>query len=173
MVAIISGTNRKNSNSFEVAVIYKNLLKEKGIESEIISLEKLPEDFAFTALYERSGSNPLFNDLTLSLFKAKKIVFIIPEYNGSFPGILKAFIDGFSYPSPLKNKKCALVGISTGMSAGTIALSHFTDILNYLGVHVLAKKIKIPDVSNVLYKEKNKEHYLNMLSRQVEEFLSF
>jgi chromate reductase len=72
-----------------------------------------------------------------------KLIFIVAEYNGSFPGVLKAFIDGMDFPHAFRDKKAALVGLSSGVQGGGLALSHLTDILNYCGTHVLAKKPKL------------------------------
>ena len=41
MYLIISGTNRKGSNTLKVAKEYQRLLKEKGVEAGILSLEGL------------------------------------------------------------------------------------------------------------------------------------
>ena len=79
---------------------------------------------------------------------AQKFIFIVPEYNGSFPGILKLFIDALEFPETLKNKKCALVGLSAGVQGSVLAMSHLTDIFNYLTMHVLAQKIKLMGISN-------------------------
>ena len=50
MITIISCTNRKASKSLSVAQYYKELLDSKGVESQIVDLNLLPEDFAFSAL---------------------------------------------------------------------------------------------------------------------------
>ena len=76
--------------------------------------------------------------------QCEKFVFITPEYNGSFPGVLKAFIDGMRFPGTFEGKKCALVGISAGTQGGALAMSHLTDIFNYLGMTVLANKPRLP-----------------------------
>ena len=39
MITIISGTNRKHSNTFKIAKEYQQILREKGIEAGILSLE--------------------------------------------------------------------------------------------------------------------------------------
>ena len=144
MISIIVGTNRSNSKSKEVAQFYQNLLNNLNQENQIIDLTKLPNDFAFSALYENSGKNESFNVLKKMIETSDKYVFIVPEYNGSFPGVLKTFIDGLSYPNGLAHKKAALVGIADGVQGGALALSHLTDIFNYLGLNVLAQKVKIP-----------------------------
>jgi chromate reductase len=148
MITIISGTNRVPSNSIKIAEYYKKLLESHGAESQILDLSKLPERFIFSALYENTGKDPEFNTLTEYIKNSDKFVFIVPEYNNSFPGVLKGFIDGLSYPNTFKNKKGALVGISSGVMGAALALSHLTDILNYLGMNVLAIKPRIPRVEN-------------------------
>ena len=130
-VVIIAGTNREDSLSSEMSVLYQGLLKNHGIHSEIIDLRDLPEDFAFSALYKNSGKNSEFNPFRDIMAEADKFVFIVPEYNGGFPGVLKTFIDGLKFPETFTNKKCALVGISSGVQGAGLALSHLTDILNY------------------------------------------
>ena len=103
----------------------------------------------------------------------KKFVFVVPEYNGSFPGILKAFIDGLQ-PSVFQEKKCALVGVSKGIQGAVLALSHLTDILHYLRVYIYPLKpklAKIPDtqIASVL----ENKLYVQLLEEQAEGFIHF
>lgn len=146
MIKIIVCTNRQNSVSKKIANIYQEVLQVLGASSEILELESLPTDFLFSALYHNNGKNEAYNKFHKKVKSGDKFVFIVPEYNGSFPGILKSFIDGMSYPNGFMDKKCALVGISSGIGGGGIALSHLTDIFNYLGMHVLALKLKYPKI---------------------------
>jgi chromate reductase len=146
MVKLIVGTNRNDSISQTIAEIYSSILTEKGTPSEILNLQELPDDFIFSALYQNNGKNAAFNAFHEKVKMGDKFVFIVPEYNGSFPGVLKAFIDGMTYPNAFRNKKCALVGLSSGIGGGGIALSHLTDIFHYLGMHVLALKPKLAKI---------------------------
>ncbi len=174
MITIIAGTNRKNSVSFRVARLYKNLLNQHQQESQIIDLAELPNDFIFSALYENSGKNSAFNHYQDKLKGSDKYVFVIPEYNGSFPGVLKAFIDGMGYPSSFKNKKCALVGISSGVQGGGLALSHMTDIFNYLGMSVLALKPKLARIEKNFDGEQVTDALYNqLLEEQVKLLIEF
>ncbi len=174
MITIISSTNRPHSLSIMVAEYYKNLLSKKGVESQILDLTKLPERFLFTALYENEGKDPEFNKFMDIINKSEKFVFIVPEYNGSFPGILKSFIDGMKFPESFGNKKCALVGISSGVMGGVLALSHLTDILNYLGVHVLAIKPRLPRVQTLFKDGKINDPFIEgLIKTQVESFITF
>jgi chromate reductase, NAD(P)H dehydrogenase (quinone) len=174
MITIISGTNRLNSNSRKIAQLFQDILEEKVINSQIIDLAELPQDFLFTALYENTGKHAPFNYYLNLLKISDKFIFVVPEYNGSFPGALKAFIDGMEYPSTFLGKKCALLGLSSGMQGAGLALSHLTDILNYLGMHVLAYKPKLSHIEQHLSNGSlENERYLKMINKQIEEFLKF
>ncbi|WP_268035188.1 NADPH-dependent FMN reductase [Algoriphagus sp. PAP.12] len=174
MIKIIVGTNRKNSVSKTIAELYQEILKSKGAESEILELEDLPSDFIDTALYENNGQNEAYNAFHDRIEEGKKFVFIVPEYNGSFPGILKTFIDGMNYPNTFKNKKAALVGLSSGIGGGGIALSHLTDIFHYLGMHVLALKPKLAKIEqNMSDNLLTNRLYLELLHSQAEMLLDF
>ena len=174
MIKIVVGTNRKNSVSKVIAELYQAILKEKGAESEILELENLPIDFIETAMYENNGKNEEYNQFHEKLESGKKFVFIVPEYNGSFPGILKTFIDGMTYPNTFRNKKSALVGISSGIGGGGLALSHLTDIFHYLGMHVLALKPKLAKIEqNMSDNLLTNRLYLELLHTQAEMLLEF
>jgi chromate reductase, NAD(P)H dehydrogenase (quinone) len=174
MITIISGTNRPDSNSIAIAKYYEALLKKKGVECHIMDLSQLPVDFPFSALYENAGKNTAFNIFKDIINTSEKFVFIVPEYNGSFPGILKTFIDGLDFPKSFRNKKCALVGISTGVMGGSLALSHLTDIFNYLGMHVLASKPRLPRIQNLLRDGEIKDKIISeLLELQADAFIEF
>jgi chromate reductase, NAD(P)H dehydrogenase (quinone) len=174
MIKIIVSTNRKNSVSKLIALQYLEILENLGQEAEIIDLMELPDDFLFTALYEYNGKNKEFNLIHNKVKEGKKYVFIVPEYNGSFPGILKAFIDGMNYPNSFRNKKCAMIGLSSGIGGGGIALSHLTDIFHYLGMHVLANKPKLAKIEeNMSDNLLTNRFYIDLLQTQAEMLIDF
>jgi chromate reductase len=173
-IVIIVGTNRRDSMSRKIADYYHRLLTELNHPSLILDLVHLPHDFTVSAMYENSGKNEDFNGLRALLEKTDKFVFIIPEYNGSYPGVLKAFIDGLPYPNSFTNKKAAMVGLSSNMQGAAIAMSHLNDVFSYLGMNTLALRVKLAQirshysedaVSNPLYKE--------LLEMQAEQIIRF
>ncbi|WP_172796060.1 NADPH-dependent FMN reductase, partial [Roseivirga echinicomitans] len=95
-------------------------------------------------------------------------------YNGSFPGVLKTFIDGLKYPEGVRDKKAALVGISSGVQGGVFAMSHLTDIFNYLGMHVFALKPKLAAIeSNFIDGKITNTLYNQLINTQIEKFIEF
>ncbi len=174
MITIVSSTNRNDSVTYQLSQLYQGILSELNARSLLIDLNELPGDFTVTALYENSGKNEEFNKLRKVMKDSQKFVFIVPEYNGSFPGVLKAFIDGLEYPGTFRNKKCALVGLSSGMQGGGLALSHLTDIFNYCGMHVLALKPKLGRIgAHMKGSAITNELYLTLLKEQAKALIDF
>ncbi|MDW3195764.1 MAG: NAD(P)H-dependent oxidoreductase [Cytophagales bacterium] len=175
MIRIISSTNRPGAVSYKVAKHYQVLLTDLGVESEIIDLANLPDDFIASALYQNSGKNEAFNPIREKMRDTEKYVFIVPEYNGSFPGILKTFIDGLEFPTTFTGKKAALVGLGAGVQGAVLAMSHLTDIFNYCGTNVLAQKPKLAGIGKAMNDagEITNELYLNLLRDQAKAFVAF
>ena len=164
MITILAGTNRPKSRARRVANFYAAQLAELGAESQILDLAELPADFVATALYANAGTHSAFNRLAEMLNASAKLVIITPEYNGSFPGVLKAFIDGLPYPGGIQGKRAALVGLSSGGQGGLLAMSHLTDILMYLGTTVLPQRVRLPFIDKDLTAE---DELRQDLSRQL------
>ena len=174
MITIVVGTNRKNAVSYAVALQYKEILSELGADSRILYLKDLPADYIKSALYENVGKNQEFNQIRELMNASSKFVFIIPEYNGSFPGVLKVFVDGLDRARALTDKKCALVGISAGDQGAGLALSHFTDILNYCGTYVLAYRLRIPKIMDLMTENKISDlAYISRIKKQAKSLLDF
>ncbi|WP_420387973.1 NADPH-dependent FMN reductase [Roseivirga sp.] len=175
MITIVVGTNRKDSMSAKIAQYYQTILTEyyEG-PTQIVDLAHLPSDFTGTALYENNGKNSTFNEIREKVQSSEKLVFVVPEYNGSFPGVVKAFIDGLKYPEGVRDKKGALIGVSSGVQGGLIAMSHLTDIFNYLGMHVLALKPKLAGIEKNWDGEKlTNALYNTLLHQQAEKLVKF
>lgn len=174
MISVIACTNRPNSNSSKIARYYIKLLEDQGVVATLIDLNEMPESYLFSALYHNQGKDVIFNTIKAKIAASEKFVFVVPEYNGSFPGVLKAFIDGLDYPASFKNKKGALLGLSSGVMGGSLALSHLTDILNYLGMHVLASKPRITRVEKTFIDGEINDPFLkDLILLQVKELLNF
>jgi NAD(P)H-dependent FMN reductase len=173
-ITLICGTNRKDAISLQVTEYYEKVLKEMGCQTVLINLSQLPPDFAFSALYDNYGKNDTFNYYVDLMLESKKYVFVVPEYNGSFPGALKTFIDGLAYPNTFRNKKGALVGLASGGHGASLALSHLTDILNFCGLNLLAYKPRLDHIElNVKEGSLSNVKYMQMLEKQAKMLVEF
>jgi len=173
MITIISGTNRPGSNTLKVAKYYQSALLKKGHKVNIIDLMDLPETFITSDLY---GKRTTQFAATLELVAAtQKFIFIIPEYNGSYPGVLKTFIDACEFPASFYDKKACLVGISSGKYGNIRGIDHFGGVCSYLHLHVLPLRLHIPaiktelDENNALFKEDT----LKFTNDQIEKIIAY
>jgi chromate reductase len=171
-IGIIVGTNRQDAVSEKIAQYYSKALFTKNISNEILYLKKLPRDFAFSALYGQS--DPDFHLFQEKFDTFDKIILVIPEYNGSFPGVLKTFIDALRHPDSFSRKKVALVGVSSGAYGNAVGLSHISDVLAYLNADVMGLRLKL---ANILKHFNNGvfsfEVYANFVEKQIDAFIEF
>jgi len=173
MITIIAGTNRPGSNTLKLAKYYQKRLAEKGLETNLFSLMQLPPNIIATDLYGKRSEE--FMPIQEMVTKTQKFLFIIPEYNGSFPGVLKTFIDACSFPESFYEKKAALVGLSSGKYGNIRGVDHFTGVCHYLNLHVMPLKIHISASKTELNENGDlfKEDTVKYTEEQMDKFIKF
>lgn len=144
MTTIIAGTNRPSSNTLKVAKYYQRELLKKGLQTEVFSLLDLPSDLITSDLYGKRSEG--FKKIQELVTKTTKFLFVIPEYNGSFPGVLKTFIDACAFPESFYDKKACLVGISSGKYGNVRGIEHFNGVCAYLHLNVMPLRIHISNI---------------------------
>jgi chromate reductase len=173
MITIISSTNRPGSSTLKVARYYQKVLREKGIEAGLLSMAQLPENLIASDLYGKRSEE--FQQLQDVITATDKFIFIIPEYNGSFPGVLKVFIDACAFPESFYEKKAALVGISSGKYGNIRGIDHFTGVCHYLHLNVMPLKLHIANIKTEFneYSDLFKEDTLQFTDEQIDKFIKF
>lgn len=173
MVTIISGTNRPSSNTLKVAEYYQRILQQKGLETTLLNLQVLPPSLIASDLYGKRSE--AFLPIQEMVDRSTKFLFIIPEYNGSFPGVLKTFIDACTFPGSFYDKKAALVGVSSGKYGNIRGVDHFGGVCSYLHLHVLPLRLHIASIKAELDENGNfyKEDTLKFTSEQMDKFIAF
>lgn len=166
MITIIAGTNRKGSNTKKIAQAYNKILQKKNVESKVLGLDEAD-------VYQR---NEAFIAMEIDyLLAAEKLIIVIPEYNGSFPGILKLMIDNTDVKNVWPNKKILLVGVSTGRAGNLRGMEHLTGVLLYLKANVHYNRLPISLVHTLLNEQGIliDEATINTMNTQIDEFLLF
>lgn len=173
MTTIVAGTNRSKSYTLKVASYYQRTLAGRGQEAALLSLEHLPEGLIHADLYSRQI--PAFQPIQDMVAASDKFIFVVPEYNGSFPGILKFFIDTCKYPESFSGKKAALLGISTGRYGNIRGIDHFTGICHYIHLNILPYVLHIPFIHQELDEEGNlfREETVKFTNEQIDKFIEF
>jgi NAD(P)H-dependent FMN reductase len=163
---IIAGTNRNGSNTLKVAKQYQDMLIARGIQVQLVSLEGI----------DLNEKGSYLNKLEEEIFiPTDKFIFVLPEYNGSYPGSLKTMIDMTEIRKVWWGKKALLIGVSTGRAGNLRGMDHLTGALNYLKVTVHHNKLPISSVDKLLNDTGviTDPSTLTAMEHQVEEFLAF
>jgi chromate reductase len=173
MVTIISGTNRPNSSTYKLALYYQKKLREKGVEAGLLSLTRLPANIIETDLYGKRSAD--FQPIQDIVSQTEKFLFVIPEYNGSFPGALKVFIDACNFPDSFYEKKAALTGLSSGKYGNIRGIDHFTGVCHYLNLHTMPLKLHIPNIRSEMDKDGHVtgEDTIRFIDEQIAKFILF
>lgn len=164
MVTIISGTNRKNSNTLKIAREYRQILLEKGIEAGVFSLEEV------NLLHYDGGFERIENEI---LIPTTHFIIISPEYNGSFPGVLKMLFDNSRSHEIWFHKKALLTGVATGRAGNLRGMDHLADVLNYVKITVHPNKLPISVVNSVVGSDGKimDANTLRAINQQLDEFI--
>jgi len=164
MITIISGTNRKNSYTNKIAREYRSILQQKGIEAGILSLEDLD-------LLHYGGEMERIEQEVL--IPTTHFIIISPEYNGSFPGVLKLLIDNSRFRETWFHKKALLTGVATGRAGNLRGMDHLADVLNYIKITVHPNKLPISVVNSIVDGDGKiiDENTLKAIQQQLDEFI--
>ena len=150
-VLVFAGSTRTDSFHRKLARAAAESLRDAGLEATIVDLS----DYALP-LYDgdveaTQGLPPnakAFKDLVRS---HDALAIASPEYNGSFPALVKNVIDWISRPevgeshlAAFRGKKAMLLSTSPGPGGGQRGMRHLRELLEMIGVGVIATQVAIP-----------------------------
>ena len=136
-------------------------------------MTELPGNLIETVMYGKPNAE--FEQIQQQVAATSKFMFIIPEYNGSFPGILKFFIDVCAFPQSFYEKKAALVGLSSGKYGNIRGIDHFTGVCHYMHLNVMPLKLHIPNIRAEFDENGDlfKEDTVKFTNEQIAKFIDF
>jgi NAD(P)H-dependent FMN reductase len=115
--------------------------KRDSIKTELIDISELPMpvDDAGEAI-----KDPTFSE---KMVMADALVIVTPEYNHSFPGLLKHVLD--SCLKEYIHKAAGIVGVSAGAFGGVRAIQDLIPVIRELGLVNIFWDVNFGNVSNV------------------------
>lgn len=180
MITVIQATNRPDSNTAYISRHVVQLLTSLyPAQVGYISMVDIPPEILSNqqyALEEISGKISTLQDEYM--VPADKFVWILPEYNGSFPGVLKLFIDAISvrkYNETFRYKKSMLIGIATGRSGNIRGMDHLSSILMHMKSVVYPRMLPVSRVSELMDDQGTLNHQptLQVLEDHLQGFIDF
>jgi len=147
-IFLISGTNRPASNTLRITREIERHYREAGVAVELYSLESLPPDLFAPAAYRQKPAP--FVEIQEKVYAAAGLHVVVPEYNGSFPGALKYFIDMLKFPESFEHKPVAFVGVASGEWGGLRAVEQMQMVFGYRNAHIFPNRIFVNSVLSKL-----------------------
>ena len=126
-IPVILGTTRQGRMSEHVArLVFEELGKRKGVESELIDIRELsiPSDDAGSGIKDAGFSE--------TCMRADAFVLVAPEYNHGYPGMLKHVLD--TNLSEYIHKAVGICGVSAGPFGGTRVIENLLPVMRELGL---------------------------------------
>jgi len=132
----ISGSLRAQSYNSGALSVVGSVLPE-DMEFDVAGLTDLP---FYSADVEQRGFPAEVESFRRNVAAADALIFAVPEYNFSVPGVLKNALEWLSRPpnSPTNGKPCAMLGASVsplGTARGQFHFRHICVSLNMIPVN--------------------------------------
>lgn len=148
---VFAGSTRSGSLHRKLALGAVTALSQAGLEATFADLADFP-----MPLYD--GDLEAAQGLPANARRFKELaqgydawVIASPEYNGSFPALLKNVIDWISRPeagqaagAAFRGKVAGLLSTSPGPGGGQRGLRHLRELLEMVGVKVLGAQVTVP-----------------------------
>lgn len=180
MLTLIAGTNRPHSATQKFTNFLANRIQNTtSLEVKVLDLSAITYNWIHANMYKKEQVAPELENLIENTLKpADKWIFITPEYNGSYPGIVKTFLDAISvtpFKKEIYGRKAALIGMASGRAGNLRGMEHLTGVLNYLGFTVYPDKIPFSSIKNILPENGiiTHEESIAVLDKMIERFSSF
>ena len=148
MIALIAGTNRPDSKTLQVAGIANSILAANDHPVTLIDLADLPQELFSSASYADKPAS--FDHLQQTILDADGILTVVPEYNGSFPGVLKYFLDMLRFPESLYETPAGFIGLSAGRWGALRAVEHLEMVFQYRHAHLFGRRCFLPRIHNTI-----------------------
>jgi chromate reductase, NAD(P)H dehydrogenase (quinone) len=149
-ILAFAGSTRRESFNKKLVAIAAHGAREAGAEVTLIDLKDFPLPLFDQDLEAEQGMPENGKKLKKLFIDHDGLLIASPEYNSSFPAVLKNAIDWVSRPAPgepslvaFRGKVATLMSASPGALGGLRGLVHVRSILGNIGVIVLPDQIAV------------------------------
>jgi FMN reductase len=144
-IVAILGTSRPGSYTEKaLAVVTDELGKHQDVDFGVIDPAEL--DLPFPGRDDGTGDAEMLRE---KVEQATGIIMATPEYHGSFSSMLKLIIENLGFPSTLRGKPMALLGVAAGRIGAIKSLEQLRSVCSHVGAIVLPAPISVSRVRRV------------------------
>lgn len=172
MKYIVIGTNRKDSKSKQVGLFIQKLYQEQGEKVELIDLGELNWEGLNHGTYGEVHE-PGWKKQIENVRNSDGLIMVVPEYNGSYPGALKYFIDYWKYPESFQGRPVCFVGLG-GMFGGLRPVEHLQQVFGYRNSFIYPERVFLQNVGKIVDSNEVRDPVCrDLLKKQVQGFQKF
>jgi len=146
-ITLLLGSIREGRKSDRVALhLYSLLQQAEGIYPTLVDLREWPlPQFAYR-WKEHENPDPNLLHLSTLLKGSDGLIFISPEYHGSYTGVLKNALD--HYWKEFAKKPIGVVSTGSGKMGGINASTEMQQLVLSLGAFPMPRKLVIPHIQD-------------------------
>ena len=153
-ILVLAGSARVDSIHRKLARQTVDALRHEGVEATLADLRDFPMPIYDGDLEAGEGLPPAAKALKELARRHDGFAIASPEYNGSFPALLKNALDWISRPEPgdrplevFRGKVAAILSASPGAGGGRRGLHQLRELLEMMSVSVIAEELAIARAS--------------------------
>jgi len=141
-IPLILGTARQGRESEHAArLVFEQTKKRASVETEFINIRTLPMRL------DDAGEQMKDPKFSATIERCDGLIIVTPEYNHSFPGLLKHALD-----MNLKeyiHKAVGICGVSAGSFGGTRAIEHLLPVMRELGLVTIFEDVNFGEIGTL------------------------
>src|ERR1700741_506588 len=141
-IPLILGTARQGRESENAArLVFEQTKKRAGVETEFIDVRTLPMKL------DDAGEQMKDPKFSATIERCDGLIIVTPEYNHSFPGLLKHALD-----MNLKeyiHKAVGICGVSAGPMGGSRAIESLLPVMRELGLVTIFEDVNFGKVGTL------------------------
>src|ERR1700737_3470026 len=165
-IPVILGTPRQGRESEHAAqFVFEQTKKRAGVETEFIDVRKLPMRL------DDAGENMKDPAFSATVERCDGLIIVTPEYNHSFPGLLKHALD-----MNLKeyiHKAVGICGVSAGPMGGARVIESLLPVMRELGLVTIFEDVNFGKVGTLFDERGNllDENFVGRVDKFLDELI--
>ncbi len=139
-IVCISGTSRPANYTSRALAVVVDELQARQLETTVFDARELTLSFPGHATTEDAAR------LQAAIKDSAGVVLATPEYHGGFSAMMKLILENMGFPSVLKGKPVALLGVAAGRIGAIKSLEQLRGVCAHTGALVLPSSVSIAGV---------------------------
>ena len=173
-IHILASTDRPNSNAGKISnYVSRWLQSNTDAQTTVFNLETYPAQDVVGGNYGNPSTR--VKEYNEAFLDADGHIFVVPEYNGSYPGILKLFIDYLPFPQSFFKRPVSFIGESQGAFGALRTVEHLQGVFGYRNAIIYPERTFIRRVGKHFDPETglDSEFHQTLLENQLTGFVDF